>query len=112
MPSKRRHEGYLLIDHRNSPGVSAEMIRACHKPLIGGTGMFESSTITCAHCHVVVVLNPDRSRPRGYCAKCDHYVCDNAGCNSECLPMKKVLDDLQEQAALDLQRGSIIIAKE
>jgi len=100
MPSKRRHEGYLLIDHRNSPGLPGAL---------GGTGIFESATITCAHCHVVVVLNPDRSRARGYCARCDHYVCDNPGCNAECLPMNQILDELQEEAVRELQRGSIIL---
>lgn len=98
MPSKPRREGYLLIDHRNSPGVSEELIRASGKnaPVIGSGQVFESGTVTCAHCNVVVVLNPNRTRPRGYCRKCDQYVCDSPGCNMECTPHIKTLDILQE----------------
>ena len=54
-----RHEGYLSIDHR---AVSK--------------GHFESATSTCSHCQRVVILNPDRTRPRHYCPQCDNYLCD------------------------------------
>jgi hypothetical protein len=69
MPSKPRREGLLTIDHRNSPGVSAEFVRASglSAPVVRAGQVFESATVTCAHCNVVVVLNPDRTRPRGYC---------------------------------------------
>lgn len=81
MSSKRSKEGYLLIDNRANHG-----------------GVVESATVTCSHCQQVVVLNPLRTRERGYCAKCDHYVCDNPACNAECIPFRKVIDDLREQA--------------
>ena len=104
MLSKRSHEGYLLIDNSHSPGVSAEFVRRSGKdaPVVGEGATYESATITCAHCHRVVILNPDRSRPRGYCRKCDHYVCDNPACNQDCAPLKKLLDDLQERALLNI----------
>lgn len=76
-----QREGELFIDNR-----------------LSGGSLFESATVTCAHCHKVVVLNPDRTRARGYCRKCDQYVCDNPGCNAECTPMDKILDTLQEKA--------------
>lgn len=98
MPTKPRREGLLTIDHRNSPGISAELINATGRaaPIVGAGQIFESATITCAHCNVVVVLNPDRTRQRGYCRNCDHYVCDNPGCNSNCTPHAKTLDIMQE----------------
>lgn len=68
--SKRSREGYLLIDNRVSGGELQEL-----------------PTITCAHCNVVVVLNMQRTRPRGHCWKCAAYVCDKPGCNTECNPI-------------------------
>lgn len=86
--SKRSNEGYLLVDNR----------------LSGGT-LFESATITCKHCQQIVVLNPDRTRPRGYCRGCDHYICDKFECNFQCVPMDKVFDQLQERAFKELNNG-------
>lgn len=102
--SKRSHEGYLLIDHRHSPGLTPGEVpdMGLDAPIVGAGQLYESATITCSHCQVTVVLNPLRTRERGYCTKCDHYVCDNPGCNRECLPMVRVLDILQELA---LKRG-------
>lgn len=99
MASLRRHEGELLIDHRFGPGVSAEFVRASGKdaPIVKGGAVYESATVTCAHCNTVVVLNPDRQRPRNYCRKCDHYVCDNPRC-AECRPFAELIDKLQERA--------------
>lgn len=102
MSSLRRHEGYLLLDNTCGPGVTEEFIRRSGKdvPCAGEGRKYESATITCSHCHAVVILNPDRSRPRNYCQKCDHYVCDQAGCAVDCTPLKKVLDTLQERALI------------
>ncbi len=107
MASKRRHEGYLLIDNRFGPGVSAEFVRQSGKdaPVVPEGHLFESATITCAHCQAVVVLNPNRTRPRHYCPQCDHYVCDNPVCVTTCMPMNKVLDVLQERAFKHLGEG-------
>ena len=92
--SKRKHEGYVLIDNTYGPGVTEEFIRASGKdvPVVGEGRKYESATITCSHCHRVVILNPDRSRPRNYCRKCDHYICDTPVCILECNPMNKQLD--------------------
>jgi len=100
MKTKRTHEGYLLIDNRFGPGVTEEFIRSTGKdaPIVGEGAMFESATITCSHCQVVVVLNPLRTRERGYCRKCDHYICDNPACHFECVPIDKLLERVQENA--------------
>ena len=88
-------EGYLLIDHTFSPG---------DKQVKEGA-KFESATITCSHCNAVVVLNPDRSRPKNYCANCHHYICD--GCavrmaiSGECRNFQKFLDQLEKKIIQD-----------
>lgn len=89
------HSGYLIIDHRDSPGISIEDVpeRLRGSTIIVGKGeVVERDIQFCAHCGCQVILNPRRERPRGYCAKCDHYVCDNPICNKECIPLAKVLD--------------------
>ena len=90
MNSKRSREGYLYIGNA-----------------MPGAATYESATITCSHCGCVVVLNPDRSRERGYCSKCDGYVCDP--CNlrralTGCTPFIQVIEETQERAALTEQR--------
>lgn len=72
MFSKREREGYVLIDHTDSPGIDHA------SGLLGGGKRFEAATNTCSHCQAVVVMNPDRLRQRGHCYNCDHYICD--GC--------------------------------
>jgi hypothetical protein len=91
MRSKRSLEGYLLVDNR----------------AVGG-GMMESATITCSHCQRVVVLNPGRTRGRGYCPKCDSYVCDECEADRvahgfRCLPMAQVFDETERK----LSHGSM-----
>lgn len=75
MPSLQRQEGYLLIDNTAA-----------------GEGKMEAATLTCCHCQRIFLKNPDRVRARGYCAKCDSYVCDNPACNAQCSPFWKRLD--------------------
>lgn len=52
----------------------------------------EFHTLTCCHCNRVVVLKPERARERGWCAKCNHYVCDHAVCNAECNPIQEAIE--------------------
>lgn len=102
MASLRRHEGYLLVDHRNSPGLTEEQTHAAGLPPGAGQGLFEAPTYTCSHCQAIVVLNPDRKRERAYCVKCDRNICDACGAlygmTRECRNIQKVLDDVQEAA--------------
>lgn len=107
MFSKRELEGYLLIDHRNSPGVtSADVAHLVGQtgerlPIVGAGQTFESATVTCAHCHAIVVLNPNRSRPRHWCPQCDAYVCDGP-CEVHVQSMDQLLDALQTAAVKGL----------
>ena len=78
MPSLKRFEGYLSIDHRFSPGVTADVARANGfdpRQLASGQHM-ECATLFCKHCGGTWAKNVFRSRERAYCAKCDHYICD------------------------------------
>ena len=102
--SKRSHEGYLLLDHSNSPGITPGEISAIDSDLPFGIGRvkFEAPTYTCSHCNRVVVLNPLRQRERGYCRKCDHYVCDT--CNAVrvatgvCKTIREIIDEMAAEA--------------
>lgn len=101
--SNRSQEGYLLVDHRNSPGITqADLltIPALRRDQFQVMqGVFESPTIRCSHCGTMVVLNPQRTRARGYCSRCDHYVCDNPLCHLDCVPFMQRVESTQEQAA-------------
>jgi hypothetical protein len=99
--SKRSLEGYVQVDHRNSPGVRPEdlpaELRFSCVAVPGGVN-YESATITCGHCQAGVILNPDRSRERGYCPKCDRYTCDNCELvrrlsGGECRTFERFADD-------------------
>ena len=93
MRSKQSQEGYLLIDHRATHSGS----------------LFESATVTCSHCQRQIVLNPNRSRDRAYCPKCDHYICDSCELTrvqtgGTCKTFKQIVDETYELAS----RGLII----
>jgi len=79
MVGKRRHEGYLMVDHRSIEGVPDALVVAHGLPVGSGRGLFEAPTYTCSHCQTVVVMNPARTRERAYCRGCDHYLCDGCG---------------------------------
>ena len=106
MFSKREQESYVLIDHRAGDGITQEMAATAGLDIpvipVPGGRMFESPAIVCHHCERLVVLNPDRSRSRGYCPKCDHYVCDQ--CEAErvrtgtCMPFKDMIYEILNQA--------------
>ncbi len=120
--SKRSHEGEILLDHRNSPGLSEQMIytgggipRSDAKlPAGSGKGVFEAATFSCSHCPNIVVIHPLRNRSRGYCKKCDHYICDSCSAkmalDKVCKTYKQQLDELQEANFLKEQgHGQTII---
>lgn len=101
MSSLRRHEGVLVVDHRNSPGIrEADLTPALRARGFSATqGLVEAPTLRCCHCGTIVILNPDRTRERHYCARCDHYVCDQPGCITTCTPFTQTVDQAVEQAA-------------
>lgn len=78
-----RHNGYLMLDHRASPGLPESMARPIGAPT--GSKLFETETLWCAHCSTPYLKNPARTRPREYCKKCDEYICDFCG-NAAALP--------------------------
>jgi hypothetical protein len=102
MASLRRHEGYFMLDHRNAPSLTDAATVAAGLPVGAGRGLFEAPTYTCSHCQVVVFLNPNRTRERAYCKRCDHLICDECGAKramgAECKTMKQILDEAQEAA--------------
>ncbi len=61
--------------------------------------MLERDVLTCSHCERAVVLQPLRTRDRGFCQKCNHYVCDDCEAirakTGICTPMRQILDRLQ-----------------
>lgn len=113
MAGKRDKEGYLLIDHRNSPGIPPEMALAAGYPVGAGVGLFEAPTYTCSHCQAVVVLNPKRNRDRAYCQKCDHYICDDCGAamgqTKECHPFEKLADTVLEMGVRQTEGSNILL---
>lgn len=101
------NEGYLLIDHRDSPGLTAKQAvtagRASIMPHVAKGRRFEGATLTCSHCERIVIKNLDRARQRAYCPKCNHFICD--WCEAErvrtgqCKPFKQVIDEFYDAAA-------------
>jgi hypothetical protein len=71
-------EGYLMIDHRASPGIPEALARAIGlDPAAVAEGqLLEMATMTCIHCKIVQQRNPLRMRERHNCKKCMHYICD------------------------------------
>lgn len=89
--------GYLVIDHRDSPGLTpADVAGVPGAMAVPGGQQLERDIQQCSHCQRGVVLNPGRVRARAVCQKCDHYICD--GCaellaaTGQCVPFKAVLD--------------------
>lgn len=81
--------GYLMVDNRASGGKLVEM-----------------PTLTCAHCQKIVVLNPERKRTRGYCRKCDAFICDDRACSCYCAPIERCVELAQKYPGLPtLPRG-------
>lgn len=62
----------------------------------------ELPTYTCSHCQRVVVMNPERHRPRYTCRGCSHMICDGCAAIREagapCKTFKQVVEEALEQA--------------
>lgn len=111
MAGRPRRQGYLLIDHTFSPGVTPEMLHAAgiDAPAVGADKKGEFSTYTCSHCCAVVIINPLRRRDRAYCAKCDHNICDGCGAamaaTGVCVSVDKLFDFVQDSNARLEEQG-------
>jgi len=79
--NRQLHEGYLMLDHRASPGFTEEEARKLGygKSAVGEGQLFETKTNHCSHCGTVVIINLDRTRDRAHCQACNKYICDNCG---------------------------------
>ena len=103
MKTIRSLEGELLIDHRNSPGVPDQVLADAGLPIGAGRGLFEAATYTCGHCQFVVVMNPQRTRERHYCRRCEHVICDACALQMaktlECRPFAQVVEEALTAAA-------------
>ncbi len=112
--SKRSLEGEYLIDHRASPGLTDEQVGTFDSPTVGKGEVFESAIIMCSHCQASVVLNPDRSRSRGYCPKCDKYICDECeylrSINFECREYARRLDSYQQAIELGQPNLALLLS--
>lgn len=103
--SERSQEGYFLLNHRNSPGLSPELMRRFYPELPAGAGreLVEAPAITCTHCQRGIVLNPKRTRRRERCWGCHRRICDLCyGVLVEtgtCKTFQRVIDDTLEAAA-------------
>lgn len=78
MSSLLRHDGELVLDHRVSPGLTASEARSVGLDGVnlGEGSIAEFRVLACNHCGGLQLMNPFRTRERGYCRLCDHYVCD------------------------------------
>lgn len=103
MFSKRELEGYLLIDHRDSPGISAELAAQTGMNPVPAGMKFESATVNCHVCQVLVVLNPKRTRSRGYCPRHDRYTCDTCEAvrvrTGVCKSFNEIIDEIVDKKA-------------
>lgn len=74
-----QREGYFVVDHRASPGMTEAQALACgYDPAQCREGkVYETKLLTCRHCKTAAKKNPFRLRPRESCTKCGgKYVCD------------------------------------
>jgi hypothetical protein len=104
--SKKSHEGWLMVDHRASPGLPADFYQqqGVDLPTVGEGKVLEMATLTCSHCRSVQIINPFRTRERPYCRKCDHYICDACSLIARQpeyvhTPFEKRVDDLQKSTS-------------
>lgn len=85
MLRKVDREGYVEIDHRESPGISHEEAARVGSRLAVGKGQrFQAATWKCCGCERQIILLKEQARHENYCSQCDSYMCD------ECLLRRKV----------------------
>ena len=94
-------EGYVMIDHRASPGVPAKILDELGLPHEAGRHLYEGPTYTCGHCQrqVIVAVGAFGTREKRYvCRGCAHVLCQS--CAEEktrtgiCNPFEKQVDEL------------------
>lgn len=108
--SLKRHEGYLVIDHSASPGIPADVARliGLDPAAVAEGKVLEAATLTCKHCSNVWKKNQYRIRPRAYCRKCDHYICD--ACDAEAARsdyVHRCKEEILDAAMTSASRGEL-----
>lgn len=93
-------EGEFVMDNRTNAGVPDEVVISQGLPPGAGRGLFEEACYTCSHCERVVVKNRQRTRPRGFCKKCNHVICDECegryvASGHACVPYKAAAEELR-----------------
>lgn len=103
MPNLSRHEGYMYVDNRNSPGVDDALLVKLGYPVGAGKGLFEAATYTCSHCNSIVIIEPKRTRERAVCTGCGQRICDACSVTKQqtmvCYSMAQKIDELRERDA-------------
>jgi hypothetical protein len=101
----KRNQGYLELDHRNSPGLPEDFLARRHLPKEAGRGVYEAETFTCGHHPGVVIVAPERMRrERVTCWKCDRWLCDRCAAihkatGGDCLNYDAFIAQAQELAS-------------
>lgn len=108
MRSLQSLEGEFTMDNRTNPGVPDEIVVAQGLPVGAGRGLFEEACYTCSHCQAVVVKNRQRTRPRGFCKKCNHVICDACdgkyvASGHECKPFVAIVEEHLESVERQTQ---------
>lgn len=83
----RGGRGELTVENRHSPEPLIYRLVDGERLVIAAGETARLPTLTCSHCNCTVVLHPQRSKPRRWCRRCNHYVCDAPGCNRDCTPI-------------------------
>lgn len=115
--STESYAGYLMVDHRASPGIPPDIAQQLGMdPYHCQEGkVLETKTFTCTHCKSVVVPNLNRVRPREKCIKCSgKYICD--GCyfistqpDYIHTPYEKKLDIVKDLEAKGLSHSPLLL---
>lgn len=104
----------MEVDHRESPGFTLEQAFATGwrriADQVGAGQRAQVPTAICGHtrsgflCERMVILNPLRTRDRGFCPKCQRYLCDECELErvlsgGECRTKDRLIDEHMNQAA-------------
>lgn len=98
-------EGEYTIDNRCNAGLPEAIVVAQGLPVTAARGLYEEACYTCSHCEATVVKDRERTRPRGYCKKCDHIICDSCDANYAasghvCMPFKAFAEEFRNNLTL------------
>ena len=79
VPYSMRQQGWMLVDNGGPGSITKDQARAQGLPSTYATqSVVELDTLHCRCCGGVVIKNPERTRERNHCTKCNWFQCD--GC--------------------------------